>query len=110
MADFAEQTGIHILQDKSIHTFDDVDGVAAQIKAVDAVISIASSTIMLAHATGTPAWAALRPFQDDWRFQNKRRDSIWLPNCRQFWPSGSTNWQASIGQITADLNDYFSDR
>jgi Tfp pilus assembly protein PilF len=93
-----------------IHTFDDVDGVAAQIKAVDAVISIASSTIMLAHATGTPAWAALRPYQDDGRFQDHCRESIWLPNCRQFWPSGSTNWQTSIGQISVALNDYFSGR
>lgn len=110
IAAFAEKTGIHILQDPAIDTYNNVDGVAAQIKASDAVISIANFTIMLAHATGTPSWAALRPFQDDWRFQNHGKKSFWLPACKQFWPSKSPDWRATISQIGVDIKQQFSER
>ena len=107
-AAFKQATGIDIVHDHSVDIFNDLDGMAAQVQAVDAVISIANSTVMLAHAIGTPAWVALRQHQEDWRYRLFHQHNNLLPKCRQFWPRGPQNWAKTIDEISADLKSFLA--
>ena len=107
-AAFKQATGIDIRHDHSIDIFNDVDGMAAQVQAVDAVISIANSTVMLAHAIGTPAWLALRKHQEDWRYRLFHQHSNLLPKCRQYWPRDQQNWARTIGEISTDVKSFLA--
>jgi tetratricopeptide (TPR) repeat protein len=107
-AAFKQATGIEIRHDHSIDIFNDVDGMAAQVQAVDAVISIANSTVMLAHAIGTPAWVALRKHQEDWRYRLFHQHSNLLPKCRHYWPRDQQNWARTIGDISNDVKSFLA--
>jgi tetratricopeptide (TPR) repeat protein/SAM-dependent methyltransferase len=81
----------------SIHDWDDVDplrnldGFAAQIAALDLVISIDNSTVHMAGALGVPVWTLL-PFAPNWRWMLGRDDSPWYPTMRLFRQPGPLEW------------------
>ncbi len=56
---FAARSGIHIYRDANIDATQDLDGLAAQICALDLVISTSNSTVHLAGALGAPTWVLL---------------------------------------------------
>jgi ADP-heptose:LPS heptosyltransferase len=60
--------GVEIYQDKCIDNFNDVDAAAAQIAALDYVVSISTTAAHLAGALGVPGWVLLpkKPF-GHWR-------------------------------------------
>lgn len=62
---------------------EDLDDFAAQVAALDLVISIDNATVHLAGALGTPAWALL-PAVADWRWMREREDSPWYASVRLF--------------------------
>ncbi|KAK45467.1 hypothetical protein BG58_18010 [Caballeronia jiangsuensis] len=51
--------GVDIYQDQDIDTYNDLDGVAAQIAALDYVVSIGTTVAHLAGALGRPGWVLL---------------------------------------------------
>ena len=96
----------------------DLDGFAAQIAALDLVISVDNSTVHMAGALNTPVWTLL-PYAGDWRWFADRDESPWYPNMRLFRQASfremaESNWddvfqrvsqalEASIAQRAADL-------
>jgi tetratricopeptide (TPR) repeat protein len=74
IARFAERHGITIHQDAEIDTMRDLDGLAAQIAALDAVISSSNSTVHLAGALGKPCDVLL----------SAGRGRMW------YWPAGNS--------------------
>jgi tetratricopeptide (TPR) repeat protein len=59
----------------------DLDGPAAQIAAVDLVISVDNASVHLAGALSVPVWTLL-PFAGDWRWFTDRSDTPWYPSMR----------------------------
>lgn len=54
LRDLRAMTGSKILWDKSIDAFNDLDGLAAQLASLDAIVSISNTTVHLAGALGVP--------------------------------------------------------
>jgi tetratricopeptide (TPR) repeat protein len=62
---------------------DDLDGPAAQIAALDLVISVDNAAVHLAGALNVPVWTLL-PFASDWRWFTDPSKSHWYPSMRLF--------------------------
>jgi Tfp pilus assembly protein PilF len=87
-----EAAGTPLRIDRSIDQLADLDAFAAQIAAMDLVITIDNSTAHLAGALGVPTWLLL-PFAPNWRWLREGESSPWYPALRLFrqacggWPS-----------------------
>jgi hypothetical protein len=91
-----------LLIDRSVDQFADIDLFAAQIAAMDMVVTIDNSTAHLAGALGVPTWVLL-PFAPDWRWLVSREDSPWYPTLRLFRQPKRGNWQSVVQKVAAAL-------
>ena len=88
--------------DRSVDQFRDIDDFAAQISAIDLVITIDNSTAHLAGALGIPTWVLL-PLAADWRWLQSREDSPWYPSVRLFRQRRIGDWQSVIEEVQGAL-------
>ena len=101
-------------QDITIHDWDDtdplkdLDGFAAQISALDLVISVDNSTVHMAGALGTPVWALL-PFVSDWRWMQDFDDTPWYESVRLFRQRSLGDWESVLERVVSDLREFFAD-
>jgi tetratricopeptide (TPR) repeat protein len=98
----AAAVGAPLLIDRSVNQFDDIDRFAAQIAAMDLVVTIDNSTAHLAGALGIPTWVLL-PFAPDWRWLQGREDSPWYPSLRLFRQPRRGDWEAVVQSIRSAL-------
>jgi tetratricopeptide (TPR) repeat protein len=96
-----------ILIDRSVDQFASLDLFAAQVAAMDQVITIDNSTAHLAGALGLPVWLLL-PFAADWRWLEKRPDSTWYPTLRLFRQPKLGDWGAVIESVQSALSSILS--
>ncbi len=89
--EFRQRYGLAINDWSDVDPLRDLDDFAAQIAALDLVISVDNSTVHLAGALGVPAWV-LQPFAPDWRWLLGVEDSYWYPSVRQFRQSVRGDW------------------
>ena len=98
----AAAAGAPILIDRTIDQLSDLDIFAAQIAAMDLVITIDNSTAHLAGALGVPVWVLL-PFAPDWRWLLDREDCLWYPTMRLFRQTELGNWQSVVERVRSSL-------
>ena len=79
-----------------------MDNLAAQISALDLVISVDSATVHLAGALGIKTWV-LQPFNPDWRWLEDAQESYWYPSVRQFHQSEPGNWSSVIHAVQQEI-------
>jgi len=94
--------GAPLLIDRSVDQFADIDRFAAQVAAMDLVVTIDNSTAHLAGALGLPVWLML-PFAADWRWLEKRADSPWYPTMRLFRQPAAEDWASVVDAIRSRL-------
>ncbi len=94
----AAAAGGPLLIDRSVNQFSDIDAFAAQIAALDMVVTIDNSTAHLAGALGVPTWVLL-PSAPDWRWLQQREDSPWYPSLRLFRQPQRGDWQAVVQRV-----------
>jgi Tfp pilus assembly protein PilF len=87
-----------VLVDRDVDQLTNIDDFAAQIRAMDLVITIDNSTAHLAGALGVPAWVLL-PFAPNWRWQLERGDSLWYPSLRLFRQTQEGDWQSVVERV-----------
>jgi thioredoxin-like negative regulator of GroEL len=92
-----------IFIDRAVDQLADIDTFAAQIAALDLVITIDNSTAHLAGALGVPVWVLL-PFARDWRWLQLREDSPWYPTMRLFRQPQRGDWQAVVQKVGSALS------
>jgi ADP-heptose:LPS heptosyltransferase len=80
----------------------DIDLFAAQIAAMDMVVTIDNSTAHLTGALGIPVWVLL-PFAPDWRWLQTGEDSLWYPPMRLFRQSQRGDWQSVMQKVQNTL-------
>lgn len=80
---FNERGGGDVHIDPSVDAFNDLDSFAAQISALDLVISIDNNTIHFAGALGVPTFAVL-PSVPDWKWQWEKSETCWYPSMKLF--------------------------
>lgn len=102
---FHAATGIQIFKDDGIDPLKDMDGFAAQIEALDAVISISNATVHLAGALGKPTLLMLSQLPD-WRWQLEGAQSLWYSSLRLFRQTKLGDWQPVIQQVARELQRF----
>ena len=102
---FTNQTEIPIYQDKDIDSFQSLDDFAAQVAALDLVISIDNTTVHMAGALGEKVWTLL-PYIPDWRWMLEREDTPWYPSMRLFRQSETGDWSRVFAQVRSALEQY----
>ena len=85
----------------------DMESFAAQIKALDLVISIDNTTVHFAGALGVPVWTLVPP-SPSWRWQIERRDSPWYPSMELFRRAIGESWGAVLERIGEALAAHIS--
>ena len=98
----AEAAQAPILIDPSVDQFCDIDRFAAQVAALDLVITIDNSTAHLAAALGIPTWLLL-PFVPNWRWLLATDRSPWYPSLRIFRQAKPGDWSRPLLEIRAAL-------
>jgi hypothetical protein len=94
--------GVELLQDPAIDPWNDLDGWAAQIAALDLVVTIDNSTAHMAGALGVPCWVML-PHPPEWRWLLERSDCLWWPSLQLFRQSRPGDWDPVIAELTDRL-------
>ena len=79
---------------------------AAQIAALDLVISVDNSTVHLSGALGKNTWTLL-PNTPEWRWSMKREYSLWYPKMRLFRQNRNGSWQDVFDRIDKTLKKSF---
>jgi tetratricopeptide (TPR) repeat protein len=88
--------------DRNVDQFVDLDRFAAQVAAMDQVITIDNSTAHLAGALGLPVWL-LTPFAADWRWLQGRSTSPWYPTLRLFRQPRTGAWEPVVELVRSGL-------
>jgi tetratricopeptide (TPR) repeat protein len=94
----AAEASAPIYIDRSVDQLSNVDVFAAQIAALDMVVTIDNSTAHLAGALGIPTYLLL-PFSPDWRWMMKRESTPWYPTLRLFRQPKRGDWQSVIQTV-----------
>ena len=106
-----ELKNIKKTQDVTIHDWQDadpmkdLDNFAAQIAALDLVISVDNSTVHMAGALGVPVWALL-PFVSDWRWMQDFEDTPWYESVRLYRQRSPGDWESVLENVVFDLRNY----
>jgi tetratricopeptide (TPR) repeat protein len=92
----------------------DLDGFAAQVAALDLVISVDNSTVHMAGALDRPVWTLL-PYSCDWRWFTDRDESPWYPSMRLFRQASfremaTSNWDDVFGRVSQALEALIAER
>ncbi|MCH7685464.1 MAG: tetratricopeptide repeat protein [Planctomycetes bacterium] len=109
LATCQEQHGI------SIHDWDDADPVAdlddfaAQIAALDLVISIDNATVHMSGALGVPVWTLL-PFAPDYRWMTGTDTSPWYPSMTLFRQPKPRDWKTVFDRVVCELELFLHSR
>jgi len=98
----ASAAQIPLFIDREVDQFQDLDLFAAQVAAMDLVITIDNSTAHLAGALGVPVWLLL-PFDRDWRWLQARADSPWYPTMRIFRQPKAGDWASVVSAVAKAL-------
>jgi Flp pilus assembly protein TadD len=83
----------------------DLDDFAAQIAALDLVISVDNTTVHMAGALGVPVWTLL-PVAPDWRWVQNAEDSPWYPSMRLFHQTRHGEWLPVIQRVAHALPEF----
>lgn len=93
----------------TIHDWDDADPLrnlddfAAQVAALDLVISVDNSTVHMAGGLGIPVWCLLA-YVPNWRWMLERDDSPWYPGMKLVRQRAHGDWPHLFGRVAQDLN------
>ena len=96
------ETGLKIFDDTEIDQIINLDDFAAQISALDLVISVDNSTVHVSGALGVNSWVML-PYVPDWRWFLERDDALWYPKMRLFRQHKSGDWNNVIKRVSEHL-------
>jgi hypothetical protein len=98
----AAAAGVDLLIDRSVDQFKDIDRFAAQVAAMDQVLTIDNSTAHLAGALGVPVWLLL-PYAANWRWLLDRADNPWYGSMHLFRQPSPGDWQPAIEAVREAL-------
>ena len=108
---FANGTGKMLVHDEEVDSLTDLDAFAAQVAALDLIISISNSTVHLAGALGVPVWVLLSTvLVPPGRWMLEREDSPWYPSLRLFRQSQRGKWGDVIDQVVRELKQFVDAR
>lgn len=100
-------TGTQLVHDPDIDQMQDLDGFAAQVAAMDLVISISNTTVHMAGALGIPTWCLLSD-APLWRWFKGRDDCLWYAPVQFFRQSSRGDWDTVLERVERAFADRFN--
>lgn len=93
--------------DSDVDTNNDIEGLAAQIAALDLVVSVSNTTVHLAGALGVPVWTLVpRGPSRLWYWLDGRTESIWYPSMKLAWQLEIGVWDAAVNTVATALKGW----
>lgn len=109
LREFEEATGTAILHDEDIDQMADLDGFAAQVAALDLVVTVSNTTAHLAGALGVETYLMLNTVPlSCWL--GERRDSPWYPSVRLFRQGTRGDWSGVLAEVEAEVRGRVANR
>lgn len=103
----SQATGVRIISDPLVDPLISLDAFAAQVAAMDLVISTSSTTAHMAGALGVPVWTLLPAGLGSlWHWFLDRDDSPWYPSMRLFRQSTRGDWDAVLDAVSSALVEF----
>ena len=103
--DFVERDwGAPVHVDPDVDQMVSLDDFAAQIDALDLVITTSNTTAHVAGALGKPVWVVL-PDKAGWRWSRERTDSLWYPDARLFRQVAGEDWATVLSRVGKELDE-----
>lgn len=99
---FEQASGVILHRDAAIDPIRDINGHAAQVAAMDLIVSISNSTVHLAAAMGVPTWVMIQDIPNR-RWLLDREDSPWYGSVRLFRQSASGTWDDPVSAVQRAL-------
>lgn len=100
----ARELGVSIIEDREIDQLRDIDGFAAQVAAMDHVVTVSSTAAHVAGALGRPATVLLPAARGlKWHWMAERPDSPWYPSLTLLRQSEAGRWEDVIETCAARL-------
>jgi len=95
---------LDIIHDRSVDPLTDLDNFAAQVAAMDMVISTSNTTVHFAGAMNLPVWtlAAIGQGALPYWYYGKI-DSPWYPSMRLYFQTKPKEWNSAIEAVSSDL-------
>jgi tetratricopeptide (TPR) repeat protein len=91
----AHAAAVPLVVDAEVDQWTDLDSFAAQVAAMDLVVTIDNSSAHMSAALGVQTWTML-PSAPDWRWLLEREDSPWYPTMRLFRQQEPGQWKSVI--------------
>jgi Flp pilus assembly protein TadD len=98
-----DRFGIEVLKDEKVDPLVNLESFAAQVAAMDLVISVDNSTVHFAGAMGIDVWTML-PCEPDWRWGLKGNRTRWYSTMRLFRQEQRGKWEPVISKLAGELN------
>jgi hypothetical protein len=103
----AAASGIDVRVDTTIDPLGDLDAYAAQVAAMDLVISVSNTAVHVAGAMNVPTWVMTPQGRGrHWYWFKDRTDSPWYPSVRIFGQSQPDRWDHTLDDIGAQLRQW----
>jgi Tfp pilus assembly protein PilF len=102
IAEVADSLGVAVHDDAAVDQSASLDDLAAQIAALDLVVTTSNTTAHMAGALGIETWVLLPP-APDWRWQGAGTASLWYPRVRLFRRAPADPWQVPIAEVASSL-------
>lgn len=104
LAEVRSGLGVDIVNDTEVDQLASLDDFAAQVAALDLVITIDNSTAHMAGALGVPVWIMLAE-PAEWRWGRAGEDCVWYPSARLFRQRKAGKWGSVVKAVSAALDD-----
>lgn len=95
--------GVEIFQDPSMNIYDDIDAAAAQIAAMDFVVTISTTAAHLAGALGIRGWLMLSP-EPFPHWQAGKNVCPWYPTLQPARQKEAGDWQPVLRKVSTELS------
>jgi len=102
LAQARDRFGVQIHDDPSVDQRADLDAFAAQVAALDLVVTTSNTTAHMAGALGQEVWVVL-PHVADWRWQHRRSDSLWYPRASLIRQPQPGDWAGALAEVARRL-------
>jgi len=99
--------GVRIVRDRSINSLNDLDTFAAQVAAMDLVITTSNTTAHVAGAVNVPTYVFVpEGYGGLWHWFLERADSPWYPSVRLLRQREQGIWKPAIDEASAMLASF----
>jgi len=102
LARFENETGQAVIHDPDIDPLGDMDAVAAQMAALDLVITAANTAAHVSGGLGVETWV-LVPNPPDWRWRAAGGRSPWYPSISLFRQKNRGDWSQAVAELARRL-------